>query len=353
MTIRFLLLSLCFLVYWNGSAQDQNFTQFYASPLLLNPALTGAYSGKIRLGTHYRDQWRGALDDPYVTFGGFVDVKFPLELGSKYQDAVAIGLMFFNDRVPGIDFSTNQMALSASFHKALDFDNRQFLMGGIQFGLAQRNINYEDLTFDDQFNSIDGYTLNTGEFLPANNFSYSDFAVGVNYVFAPKKRTLYNVGFAMHHVLEPDVSFFSSLADPDNGVDFEDSPLFRKYSVQLSAQFPVSNRMSLVPRLLVASQGPHLGATVGTNLRYQLNDWSGNAIQFGTWLRPVRDVENAPRLDAIVFLVGLEISNVLFGLSYDVNLDDVVNYQQGQGAFEFSIIYLGEYDNESILCPSF
>ncbi len=39
-------------------AQDAEFTQFYAAPLNLNPALTGA--GKChRITTNYRNQWSG------------------------------------------------------------------------------------------------------------------------------------------------------------------------------------------------------------------------------------------------------------------------------------------------------
>ena len=45
-------------------AQDRHFSQFYSSPLTLNPALTGAFDGKYRVGTNYRDQWRGLLEQP-------------------------------------------------------------------------------------------------------------------------------------------------------------------------------------------------------------------------------------------------------------------------------------------------
>ena len=49
-------------------AQDKHFSQFYASPMAMNPALAGAFDGKFRVGAIYRDQWRGALDNPFVTF---------------------------------------------------------------------------------------------------------------------------------------------------------------------------------------------------------------------------------------------------------------------------------------------
>jgi len=38
-------------------AQDPNFSQFFASPLTLNPALTGKFDGNFRLAGNYRNQW--------------------------------------------------------------------------------------------------------------------------------------------------------------------------------------------------------------------------------------------------------------------------------------------------------
>ncbi|MFT6322195.1 MAG: hypothetical protein ACJAT4_003130, partial [Granulosicoccus sp.] len=38
------ILAIFFLV--DLSAQDKHFSQFYSSPLTLNPALTGAYNGR-------------------------------------------------------------------------------------------------------------------------------------------------------------------------------------------------------------------------------------------------------------------------------------------------------------------
>ena len=83
-----------FLLLTGLQAQDKHFTQFYAAPLTLNPALTGAFNGKYRASVIYRDQWRNVLDDPYVTFASAIDVKFDLELDSRYEDAVAIGLKY-------------------------------------------------------------------------------------------------------------------------------------------------------------------------------------------------------------------------------------------------------------------
>ena len=39
-------------------AQDKHLTQFFAVPTITNPALTGAFQGRYRMGIVRRDQWR-------------------------------------------------------------------------------------------------------------------------------------------------------------------------------------------------------------------------------------------------------------------------------------------------------
>lgn len=347
--IFILVISLFFII--DLSAQDKHFTQFYASPLTLNPALTGAYNGRYRVSTIYRDQWRRVLDSPFRTFATELDVRFDVNTNSQYKDAAAIGLVFFRDKVSGIDLGTQQIALSGAYHKGLDYDKKQFLTVGFQGAIAQRNVNFEQLTFGDEFNGFDGYTFDTEEELPLNNFSYGDISVGINYAFTPKPRKSFYAGFAMHHILQPEISFYRDETD-DLGEPIASEKLYTRLSAQLSAELPISEVLSVSPRLLIAKQGSHLQMNTGANLRFMLNDFSHNSLYIGGWVRPVAN-EDDFGLDALVLMMGLQQGSFLFGLSYDVNLKDLTTYQQGQAAFELSISYFGDFENDSILCPRF
>jgi len=349
---RFVLFLFALLMMTELSAQDKHFTQFYSAPLTLNPALTGAFSGRYRVSGIYRDQWRGVLDQPYQTYAVALDVSFDVKTNSKKKDKVAIGLLFFTDKVNSIDFTTNQIALSGAYRKSLDRDNKQTLTLGIQAGLGQRNINYENITFDDQFNDLNSFDRPTRENLPENNFAFSDYAVGLSYSIAPRRDLSFNAGGALHHIFTPQVSFFATEENSD-GIPLGDNKLFRKYSAQVSANIGLTDRVALIPRFLFANQGPHLEMNVGTNIRYGLNDFNGNAIQFGTWVRPVKNETGQFFMDAIVIMTGIELGGVLFGLSYDINVADLTTFRQGQSALEFSVTYLGDYENESVLCPKF
>ncbi|HAD14181.1 MAG TPA: hypothetical protein DCF33_17285 [Saprospirales bacterium] len=332
------------------NAQDKHFTQFYASPLTLNPALTGAMDGSYRVGAIYRDQWRKVLDNPIKTFSMAADLRFEANRKKNSEDAFGLGIMFFNDKVSVIDFSTTQIAVSLAYHKALGINNDKFLTLGIQGGLTQRNVNYETLNFHDEFNGTTGYSLTSSELLPGNNFAFPDLNVGLNYTSRFAEEGRFFAGASIHHILQPKVSFYE---DPTNITVQPGGKLYPKMNVQLAASIPFdrSNRTSMQPRLLAAMQGPHMEINAGTNFRFALGQYGSSALHFGTWARPVRN-DGGFGFDAVVALFGLEINSMLFGLSYDLNTR-ALQANQRQGALEISISYMGNYDNEKVLCPKF
>ena len=46
-------LTVCVALVSTVNAQDPNFSQFFASPLTLNPALTGKFDGTFRVAGNY------------------------------------------------------------------------------------------------------------------------------------------------------------------------------------------------------------------------------------------------------------------------------------------------------------
>lgn len=342
---KFYLFVVCLFVTLGATAQDQHFSQFYAAPLALNPALTGALEGKYRVGMINRSQWKQVLEAPIRTFAVGADLRFRAGRRKVKEDAIGLGLMFLNDKVGIVDFSTTQIAVSLAYHKSLGVNNRQFLSIGLQGGLVQRNVNYDALYFQDQFNGFTGYTLSTEEQYATNNFSFADYNVGLNYSADIGRNGRLFVGGAYHHFMQPRVAFYESVTDGGR--------LFSRASVQVAANLPLDkrSRFSILPRFLAAAQGPHMEFNAGTNFRAALGQYGSSALHFGGWARPVTGVSGM-KLDAVVAMLGIELNNVLFGFSYDLN-PRALQANQRQSAFEFSIAYLGSYENESIVCPKF
>lgn len=348
MRLVLLIVTLYALLPSFAQAQDKHFTQFYASPLTLNPALTGASAGKYRAGIIYRSQWKGVLDNPFNTYAGSIDLKFRVMPKNPSKDYLGVGILFYSDKVAGIDFSNTQMAISGAYHKSLDPRDRQYISMGVQLGLSQRNVNISQLTFQDQFNGINGYTIaRSQEVLPENNFGYSDLSIGLNYAGAIGKNSHYYLGGAMHHVLAPKITFYR---DEDA---YGSARLFRKYSGQFSADLYLGRDVSVLPRFLVAVQGPHMEINAGSNIKFKFNGYSPYSFHLGAWARPVRDEKSQVFLDAVVLMTGIEMGGLIMGFSYDVSLSDLTTYQKGQNAFELSVVFIGEYENDEVMCPKF
>ncbi len=347
---QLIIISILLFCVSYANAQDRHFSQFYSSPLTLNPALTGAFNAKYRVGLINRDQWRSVANNPYRTFAASLEVKFGLDYLLRYvkKDKIAVGLVFYNDKVEGFDFRETRMALSLAYHKALDKKENKVLTLGFQAGISQRNINFNDLIFDDQFNEINAFDLPTLETLPINNFTFGDYSVGLNYQHLVTKRFSFFGGAALHHIFEPSISFYENRLD-----ERLDVPLARNISAHGGAVIALGSRYQLSPRVLFMTQGPQMQINAGSNLRIRLDQYNSSAIYVGAWTRFANDAINSVLNDAVIAMVGLEIDGVLLGLSYDLNTEAINTFNTRQGSFELSIAYLGEYDNETILCPKF
>ena len=83
-----------------SKAQDAHFSQFYANPLYLNPALAGAENCP-RLTLNYRNQWPG-LGQTYVTYSVGYD---------QFVSAIhgGIGFHLLHDNQAKGAFSTSQV----------------------------------------------------------------------------------------------------------------------------------------------------------------------------------------------------------------------------------------------------
>lgn len=352
--MKSLLTICCFLLLTaTASAQDYHFSQFFAAPLSLNPALTGLFPGNYRIGLTTRSQWAQTLETPFSTTAFSADFKYEVNPAKRrYKDAFGVGVNFASDRLAAFNYSVNQVMLSGAFHKVLDPSNAHKLSLGFQFGVVQRNVSYDRLTFEDSFDGtttyVDGATL---EDLPENNYAFGDYQLGLNYSYAPKRGTALFVGGAVHHINRPEQSFY---ADVTRGEDVEVSlTLDRRFSGYFNLRIPAGRGVTISPRVYAFAQGPHLVTNAGSNLRFLLNDTNGSAIHLGGYVRGVGS-EDTFGVDSAVSMVGFEINNFLLGMSYDIGLNGLQTSRRHQGAFELNIAYLGKSnDDEAVPCPTF
>jgi hypothetical protein len=88
--ILFFTLVVFLLAGTSVRAQDPGFSQFFASPLTLNPALTGKFNGVVRVAGNYRNQWP-SINNAFIT--STISVDAPI-FRNKLPENDTWGLFF-------------------------------------------------------------------------------------------------------------------------------------------------------------------------------------------------------------------------------------------------------------------
>src|SRR5436305_8986838 len=95
--VFFLLIFFCSIA--KVKAQDPHFSQFFSSPLTLNPALTGKFDGTLRVAGNYRNQWP-AFNNVYTT--STLSIDFPImQKHIPENDTWGIGILALTDKAGG------------------------------------------------------------------------------------------------------------------------------------------------------------------------------------------------------------------------------------------------------------
>ena len=106
---NFSLLFLSVLFCFAAFAQDPGFSQFFASPLTLNPALTGKFNGDLRVAGNYRNQWP-SINNAFIT--STISVDMPI-LKDRLPDnnTWGVGVMGMTDRTANGILVSNYLGL--------------------------------------------------------------------------------------------------------------------------------------------------------------------------------------------------------------------------------------------------
>ena len=154
---------------FSAKAQDPHFSQFFASPLTLNPALTGKFDGTLRVAGNYRNQWP-AFNNVYTTYT--LSVDFPI-LKSKLPDydTWGVGILALNDQAGAGVLTNTYLGLSTSYHKALDENGFQQLGIGFQGTYGQKRLNTQNFHAETEWKPD---SLTIIKYYPDMEYDYRD-----------------------------------------------------------------------------------------------------------------------------------------------------------------------------------
>jgi len=344
-----ILLIGCIVV---ADAQDPQFSQFYAAPLQNNPALTGVFEGKFRVGANYREQWNSILGaDPFRTVSASFDMRQQVMRG----DYLGFGVTAMRDEADG-RFEQNRGGASVSFLKKLGGNSRryrsstQYLIAGGYAGVGQNSLEAADLWFSNQFVDEQGVldrSLPTGEdFSSLSAPTYLDFSAGVLwYATFEENQSLY-IGGSVHHLNSPNIAFM------EDG----DETLYRRFSVQAGGELPLGGEnLSLLPAIIGTQQGSATSIQLGGNFRYTTREWKEIALRIGGWGQIANKLDSGVSFNAFIVTAILEMEKLQIGASYDLTANELNLATQARGAFELSLIYVQPEKNRRLRvnCPKF
>lgn len=329
---RHLILFAALLLGSRSLAQDPQFSQFYAIPMYLNPALTGN-TYQDRVGVNYRLQWPG-IGPGYRTYA--------LNYDHNAEKAHSgIGAQLIHDQAGSFALSFTQASLSYSYEARLD--RKHAIRMGVRMSWTNRSFDPSNLLFADQV--IRENAANSVEPFLIQRVSYFDASAGIMYYSEQ-----FWAGASFNHINTPQQSLMVA----------GDAELPVRTSVQVGYRFPIDGK---------AYRHSETKMTLAAHYKAQLK-WDqldiGSYIDhgplcFGLWYRGLPGLKaykpGYPNDDAVILMTGYTTEGQLRVIySYDITVSSLT--MKSAGAHEISVVY--EWPRRSknrkykvVPCPKF
>ncbi len=294
----FTTVALC-MIGINSNAQDPTFTQFYANPLYLNPALAGSH-GCSRFASNYRNEWP-KLTGNYTTYSASWDSYFKNISGG-------IGILATHDQQGQGTINTSMLGLIYSYH--LQLGRKWKLQFGARASWYQKYLDWDKLTFGDMIDPRRGFIYSTGDVPRGGSRGFFDASAGA---------VLFNkhffAGVAVHHLNRPNESMIVG----DSKMPIRVTGHMGA-EIQLGRKSKYSNGTSIMPNVIYQYQNGFMELSVGTYVKY-------GPLNIGVWYR---------NRDAFILTAGINTGKFKLGYSYDVTVSKLNNGVSG-GSHEISL----------------
>lgn len=289
----------------NLQGQDIHYSQFYNSPLNINPALTGIFNGDQRVVGSMRDQWR-QIPVPYTTFSANYDQKYYTK--NRDKGFFGFGAIFNYDRSGDPNYNILNLNLTGSYSYLINSNN--VLTGGLLLGFGNEGYDGSQLTWDRQWTGTEiDLSLDPGENFNRRRVNYLESGIGINYRYQKSSRTYLNLGLGAWHLIPPNMTFLASTAGNVN--------LPVRLAINFETLFKTTEKIDIQVHAIHARQQQYRETLAGGLLRFHINQNPGKkyAIDLGGSFR---------FLDAlvgdIVPTIALHYNQWYVGASYDFNL---------------------------------
>lgn len=311
-----------------GYSQDFHLSQYEASPMLLNPAMTGMFNGDFRAVIHYRSQWSSIVSNPFQSSVLSLDTR-------KKQFGIG---GYVSNTIAGTNrYSSTSFVLSASYDFKFTGKPHNHIALGVQGGGIVKSINMNSITFEDQYDPANG-----GSFINSTNETFSsgstflpELNAGILYYYTNTNKKINPfIGASTQHLTQPNESLLGS-----------QSLLPMRNNVHLGTKIHINKKFQFLVHALAMKQG---------NIEELMFSWIGysyfekNDISFSYGL--TRRTNN----DAVIVQMGLKYKKFQYRISYDLNTSNLQTVSSGRGGFEISLVYISSKINPLPIrtCPN-
>lgn len=316
-------------------AQDPNFSQFFSSPLNINPALTANINADWRAIANFRDQWIGPAS-PYVTGTISYDRKMFQKKIPNVEEGNIFGMggMLMYDKAMGGIVKSTYASMNMSYRvKLTNGDTKHMFGAGFGTIYGHRRIDFAGIDFEEQFTGY-GFNTNlpTGESSLSSMKPYFSVSTGLSYSITTLHSN-FDIGAAAFHVNKPKQTFLK---------DEKQYLLMRKVA-HANYETYLTESVILSTNAVYQSQGTAKYYSFGGALGYILPYQQDVLLNAGIWYWSK---------NAIIPYFGLAYKDYQFGLSYDATISKLNAASQKPKTWELSLIVRGRNKpNMVIPCP--
>lgn len=325
-----------FAICIESNSQDLHFSQYFRTPIFLNPALTGAANEDMRVVAAARNQWQ-TIAVPYNSILIGADTKIPFKMN---RDKFGLGMMVVADRAGDGKYTTVHGALSGAYHLVTSGFSFMDLSIGSSLNYYNRSYNPDALTFDNQFNG-DYFdpSIPVNEQFDRLSLSFFDVGLGLNYMQVINQLHSFNLGGSVQHFFSSEQNFF---------IQSQNTLLQKKYNFYGYGEYRATDRISLIPLFFYQLQEKKHELIFGGGLGFDFNPdgEERSKIKLGVSAR----IE-----DALIFWLQWEGDNNSIQISYDLNTSPLQIASNSYGGLELSYSHLINYRKDNgtrmDMCP--
>ena len=281
-----------------AAAQDHLYSQFFNSPLYLNPALTGQFEGDLRMNLIYRNQWT-AVPGSFNYISASIDYNVP-----RFGGGIGLLVTRSSEGTAYLNL-TNISGLYSYSVGSQDF----VLSFGLQAGVTNRTLDYNKLVFGDQLDPTLGIVSNAsaaaGSF-PFNNKFFFDSGVGTNIAIND-----FNIGLALQHLNLPNESFTGTPAKLPIRTNMHIS--YRWSLDPFDDNIDADEKTYVIPSVVFYKQSNAESYSIGMQYKHK-------SVNVGLWYRSGN--ETGPSAVVVSLIFDLFINRdggekLRFGISHD------------------------------------